>query len=91
MPTMQIHPQHYLKSYGWKKINEDASELQKQGWKPTKMSKDIEGVVWVHDRYPNHQFILYDDGRAEHIVQGNVIASMPHKRVAQYLAGYQRY
>jgi len=69
-------PASYLRNYRWK-INPD--------------KKISGGVVYVHDQHPNNEIYLYDDGRVEHLVKGEKIASLDGKNIKSYLAKFHKY
>jgi hypothetical protein len=67
---------NYLKNYDWKSD-------------PNKTTSN--GLVFVHDRYPNNEIHLFDDGRVEHIVKGRKVGMTDSKRIKSYLAGFHKY
>jgi hypothetical protein len=75
MPA-QIQPSNWLKNYNWKM---------------TKNLPSGNGVVYTHSQKSNNEIILYDDGRIEHLLNNQKIASIDSKNIQGYLAKLHKY
>jgi hypothetical protein len=73
---VSLTPVNYLKNYRWKLDPEKT---------------DYRGVVYVHDKHPDSEIYLWDDGRVEHLVGGHIVATMNQKDLKNYLARFHKY